>query len=189
MTIELLQSIFARKGYIWDSYINVIGVRNKATNKITNLFDDKLYIAYKESGAWKLTEYTITTDAGRYYMQIKLINSKGAGILKEGQYVNVYSLRLHQGKYLAFCQTYGNVTVYRDKDKDSEYDFVNEESGQFGVNIHKAGKDSINVENWSAACQVFKREKDFNEFLEIVKQYKSTKGNKFNYTLINTNDF
>jgi len=188
MTIELLQSIFVRKGYVWDSNINVIGCRNKSTNAITNVFDDKLYLAYKEAGIWKLKEYTITTDAGKYYMKIKLINKKGCGILKEGQYSG-YSLRLHQGKYLAFCQTYGNVTVYRDNDKDNEYDFINEESGSFGVNIHKAGKDSTYVDSYSAACQVFKKEIDFNEFLEIVKRYKSTKGNRYNYTLINTNDY
>ena len=187
MTIELLQSIFTRKGYIWDSNVNVIGVRNKSSNKVTNVFDDKLYLAYKEAGIWKLKEYTITTDAGKYYMKTKLINKKGCGILKEGQY-HGYSLRLHQGIYLAFCQTYGKVTVYRDINKDDKYDFVNEESGYFGVNIHKAGKDSMYVDNYSAACQVFKRESDFDNFMEIVGRYKKIKGNKYDYTLINSND-
>ena len=187
MTIEKLQEIFNRKGYTWDPLINVVGERNKSTNKITNKFDDKLYLAYFQDNTWKLKEYQITTDAGRYYMRVKLINPKGAGILKEGQY-NVYSLRLHQGKYEAFCQTWGNVTVYRDRNLNDEYDFSNEESGSFGVNVHMAGDDSTIIENWSASCQVFKRKKDFYEFLSIVRLYRVQKKNRYSYTLINTND-
>lgn len=189
MNIDALKHIFTKKGYIWDNAINIIGVRNKATSKLTNKFDDKLYVAYKESGVWKLKEYVITTDAGSYYVKKKLINVKGVAILKEGQYLNTYSVRLHQNKYLALCQTYKNVVVYRDKDKDDEYDFVSEESGMFGINIHKAGKNSSSVENWSAGCQVFQREADFNDFMSIVQNYKKLKNNVYTYTLINTFDF
>ena len=44
------------------------------------------------------------------------------------------------------------------------------------------------VDNYSAACQVFKRESDFDNFMEIVGRYKKIKGNKYDYTLINSND-
>ena len=188
MTVEQLQAIFAKKGYVWDANINVVGVRNKSTNKITNKFDDVLHIAYKEVGAWKLKSYTITTDPGRYYTRVKHLSPKGAGRLKEGQYKGVYGLRLHQGKYEALCQTWGNVTVYRDDNFDDVYDENKTETGSFGINIHKAGTDSAIVENWSAGCQVFKRVADFNDFLSIVKRFKGITGNKYTYTLINTND-
>ena len=63
MTIEKLQSVFTKKGYKWDSNLNIIGVRNKTVgNKITNKFDDTMYVAYKEAGAWKVKSYAITTD-------------------------------------------------------------------------------------------------------------------------------
>ena len=37
-------------------------------------------------------------------------------------------------------------------------------------------------------CQVFKRVKDFDEFMKIVKKSKKIHGNSFTYTLIESND-
>lgn len=62
------------------------------------------------------------------------------------------------------------------------------QEGIFGINIHKAGVDSTFVENWSEGCQVFKRSKDFDEFMAIVRKSKAVHGNSFTYTLINSND-
>lgn len=189
MTIEKLQSIFTKKGYKLDPNLNIVGVRNKSVgDKITNKFDDTLYIAYKESGVWKIKSYAITTDPGTYYMKNPL-NSSGCAILVEGQYLNIYSIRLHQGKYPAICQTYGAVKLYRDNNKNDIYDFTNIMSDpNSGVNIHKAGADSFEINSYSAGCTVFKREIDFNEFMVICNQFKAILGNKFTYTLINTND-
>ena len=188
MTIEKIQNILTKKGYIFNSNLNIIGVRNKGVgNTITNKFDDTMYVAYKEQGKWIVKSYTITTDPGKYYM-INLLNKKGCAILVEGQYVNVYQIGLHQGKYPALVQR-GTVKLYRDSDKDTVYDFENIESSlSSGINIHKAGKDSLEINNWSGGCQVFKREADFNEFMSICNQFKSILGNKYTYTLINSND-
>ena len=58
MTIEKLQSILTKKGYKWESNLNIIGVRNKTVgDKITNKFDDTMYVAYKEAGAWNACLY------------------------------------------------------------------------------------------------------------------------------------
>ena len=189
MTIEKLQSILTKKGYIFNSNLNIVGVRNKAVgNTITNKFDDTIYVAYKEQGKWIIKSYTITTDAGKHYMVNELLNEKGCAILVEGQYVNVYQIGLHQGKYSALVQR-GTVKLYRDRDKDTVYDFENIESSlSSGINIHKAGKNSLEINNWSGGCQVFKREADFNEFMSICNQFKSILGNKYTYTLINSND-
>jgi hypothetical protein len=78
--------------------------------------------------------------------------------------------------------------VYRDYVADGVYDESKIQEGVFGINIHKAGSDSVQVNDWSHGCQVFKREKDFNEFLEICKKAMSLHGNRFTYTLINSND-
>ena len=188
MTIEKLQSIFTKKGYVWNPNLNIIGVRNKSVgDKITNKFDDTMYVAYKEAGAWKIKSYSITTDPGKYYMVNELLNENGCAILVEGQYP-VYQIGLHQGKYSALVQR-GTVKLYRDRDKDDTYDFTNIKTDpNSGINIHKAGADTLEIGKNSAGCQVFKREKDFNEFMSICNQFKGILGNKFTYTLINSND-
>lgn len=189
MTIEKLQNIFTKKGYIWNPNINIIGVRNKVVgDTITNKFDDTLYVAYKEQGNWKIKSYAITTDPGKYYLKEKLLNVNGCAILKEGQYINSHSIGLHQGKYEALVQR-GNLTVYRDRDKDNDYDYVNPETGSdFGINIHCAGDNSENVDNYSGGCLVFKRKVMFLEFRTICNLYKKQLNNKFTLTLINSND-
>lgn len=188
MGVEQLQAIFAKKGYVWDSRLNIVGVRNGSTKKITNLFDDNIFVAYKACGVWLVKGYSATTDPGRYYTKVKLLSPKGAAILKEGQYRGVYAIRKHQNKYEALCQTWGNVTVYRDGNKDDVYDFSATEAGQFGINLHKAGAASLKVENWSAGCQVFARSADFEDFMAKIRPHKAELGNKYTYTLINSID-
>jgi hypothetical protein len=69
------------------------------------------------------------------------------------------------------------------------YDETKIAEGVFGINIHKAGADSTYVENWSEGCQVFKRVKDFDEFMKICKRAAKIHGNKFSYTLLESKDF
>ena len=58
--------------------------------------------------------------------------------------------------------------------------------GFFGINIHRSNPytESYLVDRWSAGCQVFKRVKDYNEFLELCKSSALIYGNSFTYTLI-----
>jgi hypothetical protein len=86
------------------------------------------------------------------------------------------------------CQRLQTVKVFRDVDKDLEYDEDNTDTGMFGINIHKAGQDSTWVENWSEGCQVFKRVKDFDAFMKICKLAAKIHGNHFSYTLIESKD-
>ena len=94
----------------------------------------------------------------------------------------------HQGKYDALCQRGGNVTVYRDADRNATFNESVTDTGMFGINIHKAGQDSTWVENWSEGCQVFKRVKDFNAFMSICRKAAKIHGNKFSYTLLESTD-
>jgi hypothetical protein len=71
---------------------------------------------------------------------LKFGNSKGIARLVPDQYRGVYSISLHSGKYQALCQRLGNVTVWRDKNRDLVYDEVVKDTGMFGINIHKAGQ-------------------------------------------------
>jgi hypothetical protein len=172
--------------------VNIIGVRNMSTGKkVTNVFDDLITISFKdEKGAWQYFEWAATTDPGKKSMLEwrKMGITGGCARLVAGQYRTTYAIDLHQGKYEALCQRLANVFVYRDTDLDLEYDEDKVTKGMYGINIHKAGLDSTWVENWSAGCQVFKRVKDFNEFMRIVKRAAKIHGNKFTYTLLNSSE-
>jgi len=128
-----------------------------------------------------------TTDPGKKGV-MEFHNNKGVARLVPGQYRSVWSVDKHQGKYDALCQRNGNVTVYRDANRDLMFSESVTDTGMFGINIHKAGQDSTWVENWSEGCQVFKRVKDFDEFMKICKKASKIHGNKFSYTLLESTD-
>lgn len=173
--------------------VNIVGVRNAATgDEITNKFDDCMTISYKDdNGDWHFNCWKCTTDPGKYWAE-HLLNPDGVAILKEGQYRGSHKIRKHQGKYDALCQK-GPVKVYRDKNMDDEYDLIEENvhEGIYGINIHKAGSwksGSVQVDKWSAGCQVFSKEDDFYDFMNVMYKARDRWGNSFSYTLINSND-
>ena len=191
-TREQIEAAVKAKGYAWfegekDYDINIVGVRNSSTGqKVTNAFDDCITISYKEGGVWKSHCWMATTDPGKKGV-MEYHNANGVARLVEGQYRGSHNIGLHQGKYEALRQA-KNVKVYRDANKDLNYDENKIQEGVFGINIHKAGADSTYVENWSEGCQVFKRSKDFDEFMAIVRKSRDIHGNSFTYTLIESTD-
>jgi hypothetical protein len=191
-TREQIEAAVKAKNYAWfegakDFDVNIVGVRNSATgDKVTNLFDDHLTISYKVGGEWKFHCWPATTDPGtKGVMQYG--NKAGVARLVEGQYRGSHTIRLHGGKYEALGQN-KPVKVYRDPNKDMKYDETKIAEGVFGINIHKAGADSTYVENWSEGCQVFKRAKDFEEFMAICRKARDIHGNSFTYTLLESAD-
>jgi hypothetical protein len=105
-------------------------------------------------------------------------------MLKEGQYIDAYKQGLHKGQYTALVQN-KPVTTYRDYDRNAVFDFGQKETtGNYGINIHKAGEDSQNVDKWSAGCQVFQKNEDFQEFMQLTDKHKANFGNNFTYTLL-----
>jgi len=197
-TKEQIETAVKTKGYKWfedvsnKSYdVNIVGVRNNApsvADKVTNVFDDCLTISFKdESGNWQFYCWNATCDPGKKGVQ-QFHNKKGVARLVPGQYRSVWMIDKHQGKYEALCQRNGNVTVWRDANKDLVFEEKVTDTGMFGINIHKAGQDSTWVENWSEGCQVFKRVKDFDQFMSICKKASKIHGNKFSYTLLESTD-
>ena len=193
-TREQIEAAVKSKGYVWfaddanKGYdVNIVGVRNSSTGtKVTNVFDDNLTISFKENGEWKFFIWAATTDPGKKGVQ-QFHNKDGVARLVPNQYRGSHTIRLHQGKYEALGQA-KNVKVYRDANKDLNYDENKITEGLYGINIHKAGQDSTWVENWSEGCQVFKRVKDFDEFMKICKKAAKLHGNSFTYTLIESKD-
>jgi hypothetical protein len=191
-TREQIEATVKAKGYVWfegaKNYdVNIVGVRNSATgDKVTNVFDDIMTVSYKVDGEWKFHSWPCTTDPGKKGVQ-QYHNAKGVARLVEGQYRGSHGIGLHQGKYEALKQ-YKSVKVFRDADRNMTYAENKVDEGVFGINIHKAGADSTYVENWSEGCQVFKRVKDFEEFMTICRKAKDIHGNSFTYTLIESAD-
>jgi hypothetical protein len=197
-TKEQIKTAVKSKGYKWfedasnKTYdVNIVGVRNNTPGiykKVTNVFDDCLTVSFKDA---KLVEqfycWKATCDPGKKGVE-QFHNKNGVARLVPGQYRGAYALSLHQGKYEAVCQRLQEVTVWRDDNKDLTFDEVKQDTGMFGINIHKSGVDSTWVENWSEGCQVFKRVKDFNEFMSICKKAAKVHGNHFTYTLIESSD-
>ena len=191
-TKEQIEAAVKAKGYAWfegakDYDVNIVGVRNSTTGqKVTNAFDDRITLSYKVGAEWKFHSWPATTDPGKKGV-MEYHNANGVARLVEGQYRGSHGIGLHQGKYEALKQA-KNVKVYRDADKDLEYDENKIQEGVFGINIHKAGADSTYVENWSEGCQVFKKAADFEEFMTIVRKSRDIHGNSFTYTLIESSD-
>jgi peptidoglycan hydrolase-like protein with peptidoglycan-binding domain len=190
-TLEQIKNAVKAKGYKWfegeDYMVNIVGVRNSSTEqKVTNLFDDHLTLSYTINGMDSFHCWPATTDPGTKGV-MKFGNKAGVARLVEGQYIDSHGIRLHGGKYEALGQN-KPVKVYRDADRNMVYAEDRTQEGLFGINIHKAGSDSTFVENWSEGCQVFKKSKDFEEFMAICRRARTANGNKFTYTLIESND-
>ena len=197
-TREQIERAVKAKGYVWfedrsnKGYdVNIVGVRNNApsvADKVTNVFDDHITVSFKdENGVKQFFCWRATTDPGKKGVQ-QFANRKGVARLVPNQYRGAYAIDKHGGKYTALCQRLKPVTVYRDADKNLTFDESKLDTGMFGINIHKAGRDSTWVENWSEGCQVFKRSVDFDAFMKIIQQARKIWGNKFTYTLIESTD-
>ena len=193
-TREQVEAAVKSKGYVYFEDVNnkgfdvnIVGIRNSSTGqKVTNAFDDQITLSYKENGEWRFHSWPATTDPGKKGV-LEYHNAAGVARLVEGQYRGSHGIGLHQGKYEALKQA-KNVKVYRDANKDLNYDENKIAEGVFGMNIDKAGADSTYVENWSEGCQVFKKSADFEEFMKICRKARDTHGNSFTYTLIESTD-
>jgi len=194
-TLEQVKTALIKKGYQWfdqgDYNINIIGIRNSSTGaKVTNKFDDCITVSYKENGNWIHRCYEATTDPGTHWLRT-LLNPKGTAILVPGQYRATYQIGKHQGRYEALVQR-KPVKVYRDGDRDMEYDKDTKtiQEGLFGINIHRASQSTTSklIDKWSAGCQVIASAFEYADFMKRIKKGSSVWGNSFTYTLIESKD-
>jgi len=173
-------AVFTRGSY----NLNLIGVRT--ASRVANRFDDWFHVVFKDdSGSWVDLSFECTTDPGTYWLENPM-RRQGTAILVAGQYRSTWKLGLHRGKYEALCQKGGRVKVYRDSNRDNIHD-MSEDSvmdGWFGINIHKAGSNSNIVDKWSAGCQVFSNEAEWEIFMSIIRKSASLYGDTFSYTLL-----
>jgi hypothetical protein len=98
------------------------------------------------------------------------------------------------------------MDFYNDADRDKEFDKDPDNISEnviIGANIHSTingivdiktakfdkNKESSVVNNWSAACQVFAKPAEYQEFMFMCYKAKDLYGNKFSYTLLDETDF
>jgi len=188
MTYNELKTRVEFKGYKFfegEKNINLIGVR--ASNVITNDFNDTLFVAIQIDGIKQVFEFgEFTTDPGFYYLKKKFLNPKGCAILKEGQYRGMFTFGKHRGKYRALVQI-GKCTVYRDRNKDNTIDTESEQTGLYGINMHHA-YDAKKINKYSAGCQVHKHDEQLNVILALCKLSTVNYGATFTYTLLESTD-
>ena len=178
VSYDNIQHLYAKNGYrFYDKgnfNVNIFAIRRQLN---TNEFDDIIGIAYKNDFDF-VEIFKATTDAGKYWLKNPM-NRKGTAILVEGQYK--YKLGLHKGKE-ALVQK-APVKVFRDNNKDENHDKGYIQEGFFGINIHRAGKDSKEINRHSAGCLVLSVESQFQRFIDIIKRSEKIYGNSFTVTL------
>ncbi|MBC7888371.1 MAG: hypothetical protein H7Z13_10825 [Ferruginibacter sp.] len=190
ISLQTILNALTRKSYVIYTkpyQLNIVGVR--ANTLQPNSFDDTINVFYKDNtGNWQFKSNPATTDPGTYYLNNPM-NVNGTAIVIPGQYINSHKIGLHRGEYTALVQQ-GLIKVTRDYNKDNKLDFKTgrEENGTFGINIHKAGSSSTQVDRWSAGCQVFANSNDFAAFMQLCQQHKTMHGDNFTYTLIEEGD-
>ena len=190
LTVPHIIKALKEKGYLVfedDSKgfnLNVVGIRTN--DDASNKFNDWMVIFWKFHGYWSNMTFPITTDPGTYWREHPM-NIKGTAILSEGQHRGMWKVGTHKG-YPALQQAKA-CSVIRDSDGDAILDFDGaQDFGLFGINHHKAGKDSSQVDKWSAGCQVQPNEAFFLVEMEVFRAAAENWGNSFTYTLIHEND-
>lgn len=170
---------------IFEGELNVtlVGIRSNDTK--SNSFNDLLCVIYEKDGKQVMAQYSCTTDPGTYY-RLNPINVNGTAILKPGHYRSCWKIGAHKGMYEALVQ-HKRMTVYRDSNRDKKLDTdASEETGVFGLNLHKASFSgySLQVDKWSAGCQVLASSADYSELMDLLKQSANQYGESFSYTLL-----
>jgi hypothetical protein len=183
------------------SKTNMVGIRNtlEVKNQYQNRFTD-LFVLMGPESKKEVSIYKGTTTPGiaflympfrNWWMSSALkdtINPNGLGILQNGVYD--YSLGSHRGKYQALIQQKGKAGRIKPVETAEDLKFPtftppDVQEGAFGMNIHKAGKNTPSIDSWSAGCQVFK---DSDDFEDMMGKVKNSGQNTVKYALINSSD-
>jgi hypothetical protein len=170
--------------------LNLIGVRNSNAINQQNFDDQIAYFYYDDKGRLNGKVVPATTDPSTAWLKDPM-NTKGAAVLKSGEYKDAYALGKHRNQYEALVQV-KPVTVIRDNDRDALINYLaSTQTGLFGINIHKSSKGKNNediIGRDSAGCQVFRNIPDFMDMMRLAQVSRSKHGNKFSYILIDERD-
>lgn len=168
--IERVESLPSFKGWKVGKYFFCVRSSEDEFNK----FDDKGYPfeVFVEGQRPKfIAVYPITTNAGAQGLKrFETYQKLGCAVAIADHITygsHVYGLH-GKSQYPAYVQTFkGEQYPYtRDNDRDDKAENYGKiYTDRIGMNIHKAGVDTAEINGNSTACWVFKRSNDFNKFL------------------------
>jgi hypothetical protein len=210
LNYDSLKATYEKLGYTFreNGQVNSAGIRiaNLARSGVGSSkgnagWIDWFCMAYKDESGKKVFEtYPCTTVPGT--SELKKVNkghSSGAwAILKPG----FYTSHIHawhprsEPNYRGGSQQIGNVSVYRDGNRDLVHDLSSTSlmTGYFGINIHRShatGK-AWRVGNYSWGCQVFLSNASYQRWLAQLhrnpKHAKKTQYEVIEYALIDEGD-
>lgn len=197
LTIEKLKEVYAKKNYRFyekgDYNINFFGIRSD--NVLDNKFSDILGMAFYIKGKPQIILIPGTTCPGLYYGHAAM-NPRpgGVAIIKPGQYIGVWKFIDSYTGWLnyPYFQQVGKFTIWRDGDKDTELDQVNEQEALgVGLNCHRMSninQVALYVNNWSEGCQGA-NEDEFEKLLPATRECVKLYGFNLTYTLFEKSDF
>jgi hypothetical protein len=206
--INSLRATCQKLGYRFfedgDYNLNLIAVRED--DRFDNRFSDKLYIAYKVGGIWKLETLEWTTLAGTLGFggeQNPLTGAQtgtdldGVAVMKEGQYRSAFKLVRNGWSYpfIKYIQQIREITYWRDNNRNGriDRDTARMRIGNYATHIHAMSPPSVNSEFvnywggvWSQGCQGAP-EPTFAKLFALCEEASKTWGNVFTYTLLHRN--
>ena len=192
-SIDQIKNALAKKGYQFlddgkPFCLNIIGIRS--SSPVPNTFDDLLTVIYTGPDRMHYIYMACTTKPGLFYLDHP-DNPNGVAIIVPGQYLNLFVKGLHKGQYPCLVQS-GTLQVYRDNKRDGAfyYSHIEPAPSRCGLEIHHASNDfaSIEVNNWSAGCQVIADPVSFSSLMELVGKSLAVRGKLFSYTLLEEGD-
>jgi hypothetical protein len=140
--------------------IVIVGIRGYYLNTLgqpgmndRGIYDDAIFIDTEQVTA----AFNANTDPTGYRKGTGFGKTKGLATLKPGLWL-AHKFGLHKGKYQALVQRMSTVTVIRDGTPDYE------DTGYFGINIHKGGLKSTNSEG----CQTI-HPTQWDSFITLAK--------------------
>lgn len=193
-TYNQIKHLYISNGYKFREEfmaLNVGALRSR--NSQSDKFDDTGWCAWVDENGSNLLLFAVTTDPGKHWL-LTPIKKEGCIIVVPGQYLEVYTKGLHNGKYECFKQA-GSMYYVRDYNKDTILDFDlyrNPESlkirgfwGVYATNLHRASEFKIVkwIQNYSAGCQVVQDPEKYKQLIGLRDKSALAGFSRWDYTL------
>lgn len=153
-------------------YVEGMNADGTLNDDRVNYFNDRRMVLQIIDGVPVIVgNWEATTEPGYYYTDSPM-NPEGAARIKFGQY-KAWQVGIHgtADRHEALVQTGGEITVYRDLNKDYQRAGDKEDTGYFAINQHW-GYDLPynNVYYASAGCLVGRTRDGHREFMSLIKK-------------------
>lgn len=163
-TYQEIKNVLLKKGYLFssnDKFPNVVPIRT--SEKITNHFTDELYLLWKDGEEEKIISIPFTTMAGlngAFLNPITVNGITGTAVIEfPQQCINTHEFHdtYTEFSHAPYFRQVKELKYWRDKDKDTEIDHIQEEIKNNGTHLHVMSNEppawqSGNVNEFSLGC-------------------------------------